>query len=172
MPFAIFNERLCITTCYLKYCPSTIVCVGNLFFCYHMLGFPYVFPFTYYVYYYLKKKTKQKRMNILLDSIRVTIYLYLNFSLSCIFCRINRFLFGINSSFSFKFVNVLLHSVSSVLFTRICTNIVGFKIKFALIAGILFAIHPIHTEAVCGIVGRAEILACMFFSLSLLFYHG
>lgn len=119
-----------------------------------------------------KKKTKQKRMNILLDSIRVTIYLYLNFSLSCIFCRINRFLFGINSSFSFKFVNVLLHSVSSVLFTRICTNIVGFKIKFALIAGILFAIHPIHTEAVCGIVGRAEILACMFFSLSLLFYHG
>lgn len=30
------------------------------------------------------------------------------------------------------------------------------------IAGLLFAVHPIHSEAVAGIVGRADLLACLF----------
>lgn len=29
------------------------------------------------------------------------------------------------------------------------------------IAGFLFAVHPIHSEAVAGIVGRADLLACL-----------
>ena len=39
-----------------------------------------------------------------------------------------------------------------------------------LVAGLLFASHPIHTEAVAGVVGRADILACMFFLLAFLCY--
>jgi lysylphosphatidylglycerol synthetase-like protein (DUF2156 family) len=32
----------------------------------------------------------------------------------------------------------------------------------ALGAGLIFAVHPVHTEAVSGIVGRAEVLAAVF----------
>ena len=110
------------------------------------------------------------------------------------FClRLNRLLFGMESAFWFHIVNVLLHSLSSILFTRICSNVAGFKPNFSLIAGILFAVHPIHVEcefqhvvlhfpslylalfllkAVSGIVGCAELLGCTFFSLSFLSYHG
>ena len=37
--------------------------------------------------------------------------------------------------------------------------------------GILFALHPVHVEAVAGIVGRADILAGIFFLLALLFHQ-
>ena len=39
-----------------------------------------------------------------------------------------------------------------------------------LVAGLIFASHPIHTEAVTGVVGRADVGACLFFVLSLLAY--
>lgn len=37
-------------------------------------------------------------------------------------------------------------------------------------SSVLFAIHPIHTEAVCGIVGRAELLCTMFYLLTIEMY--
>lgn len=40
----------------------------------------------------------------------------------------------------------------------------------ARIAAILFATHPIHTEAVTGLVGRADVGCCLFYLLSLLYY--
>ena len=39
------------------------------------------------------------------------------------------------------------------------------------ITGILFAIHPVHVEAVAGVVGRADILSGIFFLLSLIFHQ-
>ncbi|QQP53292.1 Uncharacterized protein FKW44_005727 [Caligus rogercresseyi] len=36
------------------------------------------------------------------------------------------------------------------------------------ISSVLFAVHPVHTEAVTGVVGRAELLSSIFFILSLL----
>ncbi|XP_065299495.1 protein O-mannosyl-transferase TMTC1-like [Dermacentor albipictus] len=41
----------------------------------------------------------------------------------------------------------------------------------ATLAAMLFAAHPVHTEAVSNIVGRAEVLCCFFFLLSFLCYH-
>lgn len=38
------------------------------------------------------------------------------------------------------------------------------------VAAILFAVHPIHTEAVTGIVGRADVLACIFYLLSFIMF--
>ena len=40
----------------------------------------------------------------------------------------------------------------------------------ALLAGLLFALHPIHTEAVAGIVGQAELLCAALSILALLAY--
>lgn len=37
-------------------------------------------------------------------------------------------------------------------------------------AGLFFASHPVHTEAVAGIVGRADLAACNFFLLAFLAY--
>ncbi|CAH2211448.1 jg463 [Pararge aegeria aegeria] len=38
------------------------------------------------------------------------------------------------------------------------------------VAAILFAVHPIHSEAVTGVVGRAEMLSSVFFLGALLCY--
>ncbi|KAI5703675.1 hypothetical protein M8J75_014835 [Diaphorina citri] len=67
--------------------------------------------------------------------------------------------------------NVLLHALSCVLFTRLSFAVAGLSRKFSAVAGILFAIHPIHSDAVTSIVGRADVLACALFLLSFLFYH-
>ena len=39
------------------------------------------------------------------------------------------------------------------------------------ICSLLFGLHPIHTEAITGIVGRAECLCSFFIFLSIYFYH-
>lgn len=39
------------------------------------------------------------------------------------------------------------------------------------LGAVLFAVHPLHTEAVSGIVGRADILAAITYFSSFLFYH-
>ena len=36
----------------------------------------------------------------------------------------------------------------------------------ASMAALMFAVHPIHTEAVASVVGRAEVMCCFFFLLS------
>ncbi|KAK8763592.1 hypothetical protein V5799_033799 [Amblyomma americanum] len=41
----------------------------------------------------------------------------------------------------------------------------------AFLAAALFATHPVHTEAVSSVVGRAELLCCFFFLLSFLCYQ-
>ena len=42
----------------------------------------------------------------------------------------------------------------------------------SLLGTLLFSIHPIHTEAVTGVVGRAELLSSIFFILTILAYQG
>jgi hypothetical protein len=40
-----------------------------------------------------------------------------------------------------------------------------------LVMGVLFAVHPVHCEAVTGLVGRADVLASLFVLLALLAYY-
>jgi hypothetical protein len=62
----------------------------------------------------------------------------------------------------FHLINVLLHAgvaaVVALLGVRLCGRAAGW------IAGILFAAHPVHVEAVAGLVGRAE-TACALATL-------
>ncbi|KPJ15271.1 Transmembrane and TPR repeat-containing protein CG4050 [Papilio machaon] len=68
----------------------------------------------------------------------------------------------------YHLVNVLLHALVSLLYYRVCAM---FLPEFAsFVAAILFAVHPIHTEAVTGVVGRAEMLSSVFFLGALLCY--
>ncbi|XP_050681593.1 protein O-mannosyl-transferase TMTC1-like [Leptidea sinapis] len=67
--------------------------------------------------------------------------------------------------------NVILHAACCALVARSCVTIARLKRPFAALAALLFAVHPVHTEAVAGVVGRADVLACVFFLSSLLVYH-
>ena len=51
----------------------------------------------------------------------------------------------------YHFVNVLLHSAVCYLYVLLC-GVVFSEVWPALIAGLLFAVHPIHTEAVSHII--------------------
>lgn len=77
----------------------------------------------------------------------------------------NYALSGLNP-WSYHAVNVILHAAVSALFAWLCLNCLGLSKLSSLLTASLFAIHPIHTEAVSGIVGRADILTTLFFLLS------
>ncbi|KAL6031282.1 hypothetical protein STEG23_022471, partial [Scotinomys teguina] len=82
--------------------------------------------------------------------------------------RLNHAIGGLNP-WSYHLVNVLLHAAVTGLFTRFSKVLLGDG-YWTFMAGLMFASHPIHTEAVAGIVGRADVGASLFFLLSLLCY--
>jgi hypothetical protein len=73
--------------------------------------------------------------------------------------RGNVWLHGLNVR-GFHMVNVLLHAVASVLFYFVCRKVHGTDTPsvVSLFAAAMFAVHPVHSEAVANIVGRAEVL--------------
>lgn len=96
--------------------------------------------------------------------------------------RWNYFLSGGRYPMSFHIVNIILHGLVSVLMLAVFSLVLaGYHNdregrplfgapKASLACAILFAIHPIHTESVAGIVGRADLLCALLFILSFLCY--
>ena len=64
---------------------------------------------------------------------------------------------GGGSALPFHVVNVLGHAAVSVLVLWLCAALL--PLPAALAAGLVFAVHPVHVEAVSNIVGFAEILS-------------
>jgi hypothetical protein len=62
---------------------------------------------------------------------------------------------------AFRALNVALHALASALLALLATRIARCA-RTGAIAGALFAVHPIHVEAVAWISGRAEVLATCF----------
>jgi len=73
-------------------------------------------------------------------------------------------LFGLEASF-YHLTNIFLHGTSAVLVFFIM-NFLLKKRSLALLTGILFAIHPIHWEAVANIPGRSILLCAVFYLFS------
>ncbi|XP_069192936.1 protein O-mannosyl-transferase Tmtc3-like [Procambarus clarkii] len=107
--------------------------------------------------------------------------------------RVNHMLFGLRS-LGFHLVNVALHSCVCLLLTRLLLRLLHLPQGTVLSAGLLFATHPVHTEAsinqmyiktdpsgcgciiealhqVTGMVGRADVLAAICFLAAILSYH-
>ncbi len=78
-------------------------------------------------------------------------------------------IWGDISKLGFHFSNVFYHAVVSMLFYILCVLIIKEK-NIAFLSGLIFATHPIHTEAVSWVKGRADVLATMFCLLSFIFY--
>ncbi|OWF42771.1 transmembrane and TPR repeat-containing protein 1-like [Mizuhopecten yessoensis] len=72
--------------------------------------------------------------------------------------------------YSFHVTNVLLHAIMTGLLVYTCLDIFLLQPRVCLMTGIQFAVHPIHTEAVAGLVGRADVLAGIFFFISFILY--
>uniref|UniRef100_A0A8C5G505 Protein O-mannosyl-transferase TMTC3 n=1 Tax=Gouania willdenowi TaxID=441366 RepID=A0A8C5G505_GOUWI len=81
--------------------------------------------------------------------------------------RLN-YLFSELRAASYHLLNVVLHAVVCVLFLRVCRLFLDKT--YSLVAALLFAVHPIHTEAVTGVVGRAELLSSIFLLAAFLAY--
>lgn len=81
--------------------------------------------------------------------------------------RLNYILHELNP-WGYHFVNIILHTVVCLLYYRVC--LLFLPLNAGLLATLLFAVHPVHTEAVTGVVGRAEILSSVFFLLAFISY--
>ncbi len=79
---------------------------------------------------------------------------------------VNRALLG-SAPWGFHLVNVLLHTGATLLLWRLLRRW-GLSKAAALLAAVLFAVHPIHAEVVNEAVGRSELLAAVFSLISLL----
>ncbi|MBT4095803.1 MAG: tetratricopeptide repeat protein [Nitrospinaceae bacterium] len=64
------------------------------------------------------------------------------------------------SPVGFRVVNILLNALAALLLFWLALAL-GLSLRAAGAAGLLFAVHPLHTEAVLAVVGRADILAAI-----------
>ena len=82
---------------------------------------------------------------------------------------INHSISGSNSIRSYHLTNALLH-----VFVALCIywliNILFRDRLLSFLTSVFFVVHPIHTEAVAYISGRADSLAVLFMLLSIIFY--
>ncbi|XP_072309449.1 protein O-mannosyl-transferase TMTC1 isoform X1 [Eucyclogobius newberryi] len=83
--------------------------------------------------------------------------------------RLNIWLWGVAPLY-FHLVNLALHFLVCCLLLVTCRRCVFSDSRWASVAVLLFAVHPVHTEAVSGIVGRADVLAALLFLLCFLCY--
>lgn len=69
----------------------------------------------------------------------------------------------------FRLTNILYHGFSVISLYILCMILFNDR-RFAFLSSILFALHPIHTEAVDWISGRPDAQAGLFYILSFVFY--
>jgi hypothetical protein len=62
----------------------------------------------------------------------------------------------------FHAVNLLWHAGASVAVAALALRWTAGNRRVALLAGLLFAVHPVHVEAVANLVGRNELMAGLF----------
>lgn len=88
-----------------------------------------------------------------------------------IFSYTLNYLVGGFNPFNYHLINLILHLINSILVFLLCLYLFeSWRWISSLVVSLLFAAHPIHTEAVTNVVGRAELLCFCFFISSLLFY--
>jgi hypothetical protein len=77
-------------------------------------------------------------------------------------------LWGLNVK-GYHFINILLHILAALCIYWLISNLCHIRL-LAFITGLLYLAHPIHSEAVSYIAGRADPLSAVFILLSFIFY--
>lgn len=75
---------------------------------------------------------------------------------------------GGGTPFAFHVTNVIVHALNGVLAYELLRRLAPSHANAALLAGLIFALHPVQTEAVTYISGRSSSLAALFCLASLL----
>ncbi len=70
----------------------------------------------------------------------------------------------VDGSTWFHAVNVFWHAAAAAMVAALARHWAG--LRGALVAGVIFAVHPVHVEAVANVVGRAELMAALFTMLA------
>ena len=73
-----------------------------------------------------------------------------------------------NNPFYFHLFYVLAHVFCVALFYILCNALFNNR-NLSFFSSLIFAVHPIHTEAVCWISGGHYVFSSLFFFLSLIF---
>lgn len=75
--------------------------------------------------------------------------------------------------FGFHLTNLLIHLIATLILFRVL-QVLFYKYKYcnlaALLGTIIFAVHPIHTEAVSWVSGRTDSFVTLFFFAAFLYY--
>jgi len=80
------------------------------------------------------------------------------------------FAIGGLSTYGYTAVNIALHAGASVLVFVLAADL-GAPLAACAAAGLLFAAHPVHAEAVAGIIGRSEVMAALLFLAAVLLHR-
>ena len=72
--------------------------------------------------------------------------------------------------FGFHCFNLAVHALAVVLVWRLCLRLVG--TVPALVGALIFAVHPVQTEAVTYVIGRSALLSTVFYLSGLLLWSG
>ncbi|KAK0090426.1 hypothetical protein PV326_004130 [Microctonus aethiopoides] len=85
--------------------------------------------------------------------------------------RFHHWIRGQLNPVDFHVINLVLHTLACLLTYFVYKKLLSKDAQYlAFYSTILFAVHPVHCEAVSGIVGRADILCTIFVWLSILLY--
>ena len=105
---------------------------------------------------------------------RATLFAADEFCSACGCSRLNFYL-GQTDPAGYHLANLVLHLLASLLFLAFTNRLFGpyscrrrqlagggGLLNCSTISALLFAVHPVHTEAVTSVVGRAELLSAVF----------
>lgn len=85
---------------------------------------------------------------------------------------IDYYFWGLNP-YGFHLTNTIIHIISCLLLFKILSLLFWrykYRNLFSLFSALIFAVHPVHTEAVTWISGRTDSMVTMFFFASFLCY--
>lgn len=74
------------------------------------------------------------------------------------------------SPYWMKLWNLVLHTIISCLVVFFGDIVIRDHCRTSFLAGVLFAVHPVHVEAVSGIVSRSDLLATLCCILAVTIY--
>jgi tetratricopeptide (TPR) repeat protein len=136
--------------------------LGVVIICYaNSLGNAFVFDDHYLVLIYSRPRSLSHLFDMLIASYRPVR------NLSYV---LDFFVWG-EQPFGFHLTNLLIHGANAVLVLALVKRLTG-KLAIAVVAALLFAVHPMQTDAVSYISGRRDVLFTLFYLAGFLSYLG
>ena len=72
-------------------------------------------------------------------------------------------------AFGYHLTNIILHTLNAFLVYLLATRILHNRLG-GIVAGLLFALHPIHADSVCWIADRTDVLSAFFYFAGAIFF--